>query len=162
MAAARKAGIWIGLPVLVLVGTYAAFHEYVRAAAFVVQAAGLKALAAATAELEAGASALRSGVDTAALAELRHARPRQPLTVPLAVLADLVARGVPADTAAHFIVRLAAASDEQFVVFQRNVERDIALGAPPISAAAVRMSAPTDHADMDAAPGETPPPSPPS
>ena len=54
MAAARKAGIWIGLPVLALVGTYAAFHEYVRAAAFVVQAAGLKGLAAATAELEAG------------------------------------------------------------------------------------------------------------
>jgi len=105
--------------------------------------------ASTTAELEAGASALRAGVEPGALADLRHARPRHALTVPLAVLADLVARGVPADTAARFVITLAPASDEQFVVFQRNVERDIALGAPPISAAAVRMSAPGVTTDAD-------------
>jgi hypothetical protein len=111
-----------------------------------------------TTELEAGASALRAGVEPGTLAELRRARPRHPLTVPLAVLADLVARGVPADTAARFVVTLAPATDEQFVIFQRNVERDIALGAPPIAAAAVRMSAPGGIATD--APMSPPPPPP--
>jgi len=106
-----------------------------------------------TAELEGGASALRAGADSAALTELRHSRPRRQLTVPLAVLADLVARGVPADTAARFVVSLAPASDEQLVMFQRNVERDIALGAPPIAAAAVRMTGVTGLTSGDAAPG---------
>lgn len=110
-----------------------------------------------TTELEAGASALRAGVDATALADLRRARPHYALTVPLAVLADLVARGVPADTAARFVVTFAPATDEQFVIFQRNVERDIALGAPPIAAAAVRMSAPTGVGD--AAPSTPPGPS---
>lgn len=94
-----------------------------------------------TAELEAGASALRAGVTADALTRLRESRPRQPLTVPLAVLADLVARGVPADTAATYVLTIAAASDAQLVAFQRNVERDIALGAPPLTAAAVRVNA---------------------
>jgi hypothetical protein len=92
-------------------------------------------------ELEAGASALRAGVAPATLARLREVRRRGALTVPLAVLADLVARGVPADTAAGVVLALAAVSDEQFVAFQRNVERDIALGAPPVAAAAVRANA---------------------
>ena len=94
-----------------------------------------------SAELEAGASALRAGVTPAALTRLRESRPRQLLTVPLAVLADLVARGVPADTAATYVLTIAAASDAQLVAFQRNVERDIALGAPPLTAAAVRVNA---------------------
>jgi hypothetical protein len=121
--------------------------------------------ASTTTELEAGASALRAGVDAIALAELRRVRPRHALTVPLAVLADLVARGVPPDTAARFVLTLAPATDEQFVIFQRNVERDIALGAPPIAAAAVRMSAPTGVSDAapspppgPGAPGPTQPP----
>ena len=92
------------------------------------------------AELEAGASALRAGVKPETLGRLRASRPRQPLTVPLAVLADLVARGVPADTASAYILTISHASDEQLVAFQRSVERDIALGAPPLTAAAVRVN----------------------
>jgi hypothetical protein len=99
------------------------------------------------AELEAGASALRAGVTPDALARLRAARPRQPLTVPLAVLSDLVARGVPVDTASTYVQTMAHASDEQLVAFQRNVERDIALGAPPLTAAAVRVNRTADMAD---------------
>jgi len=117
--------------------------------------------ASTTTELEAGASALRAGVDATALSELRRARPHYALTVPLAVLADLVARGVPADTAARFVVTLAPATDEQFVIFQRNVERDIALGAPPIAAAAVRMSAPSSGQNYDSPPGPSSSPTPP-
>lgn len=111
-------------------------------------------------ELEAGASALRAGVDSSALSRLRKARPRNPVTVPLAVLTDLVARGVPADSAARFVLAVASASDEQYVTFQRNVERDIALGAPPIAAAAVRMSAPTSASDAAGPPPAAPPPPP--
>lgn len=97
--------------------------------------------AATGAELDAGASALHAGVRPADLARLRDARRRQELTIPLAVLSDLVARGVPADSATAFVLRLArSARDAQFVVFQRDVDRDIALGAPPLAAAAVRVN----------------------
>lgn len=110
------------------------------------------------AELEAGASALRAGVAADALARLRESRPRQSLTVPLAVLADLVARGVTADSASVFVLAIANASDEQLVAFQRSVERDIALGAPPLAAAAVRVNATsrTGVSSLDNNPGLPP------
>jgi len=57
--------------------------------------------------------------------------------VPLAVLTDLVASGVPVDSAAGAVLALAArARDADLVEFRRAVERDIALGAPPASATA--------------------------
>ena len=60
----------------------------------------------------------------------------------LAVLTDLVARGVPIDTAAKAVLTLAAkARDEDLVDFRRAVERDIAIGAPPAAAASVRVNA---------------------
>jgi hypothetical protein len=97
--------------------------------------------AASLPELEAGAAALRAGAAPAVLAELRRTR-RQRLTVPLAVLADLVASGVPADSAAVAVLALAAtARDADLVEFRRAVERDIALGAPPAAAASVRINA---------------------
>ena len=91
-------------------------------------------------EVIAGASALRGGVTTATLAELRSARPREPLTIALAVLSDLVARGVPADTAAAAVLALArgGARDDDFVALRRDVEKDIGAGAPAASAASVR------------------------
>ena len=110
-------------------------------------AAGLRAAQAAlgpgstAAELDAAASAIRGGVQGGDLARLRDAHRRRDLTVPLAVLSDLVARGVPADTAARFVMRLAAvAQDDAFVAFQRDVDRDIALGAPALAAASVRVN----------------------
>jgi hypothetical protein len=93
-------------------------------------------------EIEAGAAALRAGVDSTVLAALRSKRPGQPLTVPLSVLADLVASGVPPDTAASAVLALAPITqDVALMEFRRNVERDIALGAPPAAAAAVRVTA---------------------
>jgi hypothetical protein len=86
-------------------------------------------------ELDAGAAALRAGASPAALAQLRRAR-HQPLMVPLAVLADLVASGVPPDSAAAAVLVLAgSARDADLVEFRRAVERDIALGASPAGAA---------------------------
>src|SRR2546426_866771 len=96
---------------------------------------------ASPAELTAGAAALRAGASQATLAQLRHAR-QEPLTVPLAVLADLVASGVPVDSAAAAVLGLAArARDADLVEFRRAVERDIALGAPPAAATAAAVTA---------------------
>ena len=96
---------------------------------------------ASPAELSAGAAALRAGASPTVLARLRQAR-REPLTMPLAVLADLVASGVPVDSAAAAVLALAArARDADLVEFRRAVDRDIALGAPPAAATAAAATA---------------------
>src|SRR5437899_5412403 len=92
-------------------------------------------------ELEAGAAALRAGAGPAVLAQLRRAR-RQTIAVPLAVLTDLVAGGVPVDSAAAAVLALAPrARDADLVEFRRAVERDIALGAPPTAPTAAAPAA---------------------
>lgn len=96
---------------------------------------------ASPAELNAGAAALRAGASPTILTQLRQAR-REPLTMPLAVLADLVASGVPVDSAAAAVLALAArARDADLVEFRRAVERDIALGAPPAAATTAAATA---------------------
>jgi len=94
-------------------------------------------------ELVAGAAALRAGAPPAFVERLRRDYPREPLVVPLAVMADLVARGVPADTAAQSVLALVRAGvhEAELVAFRQSVERDIALGAPAGAAAAVRVNA---------------------
>jgi hypothetical protein len=100
---------------------------------------------ASPAELGAGATALRAGASPETLTELRRKDPH-PLTVPLAVLTDLIASGVPVDSAAAAVLTLAAQTrDADLVEFRRAVERDIALGAAPgaaASAAAADMLSP--------------------
>ncbi len=94
------------------------------------------------AEIVAGASALRAGAQPEDLSELRRARGEQPLTVATAVLADLVAVGVPVDTAVAAVLALAEGVDDaEYIAFRQNVERDIALGASPVSALGVRLDA---------------------
>ena len=97
---------------------------------------------ASAAELYAGASALRAGASPDVLSRLRGARGHQSVTMALAVLTDLVARGVPVDTAATVVLALAAtARDDELLEFRRAVERDIAIGAPPAAAASIRVNA---------------------
>ncbi len=92
-------------------------------------------------ELEAAVAALRAGATPQVLAHLRDVR-RPPLTMALSVLADLVAGGVPVDSAAAAVLALAPkARDADLVEFRRAVERDIALGAPPGAATSVRLNA---------------------
>jgi hypothetical protein len=99
---------------------------------------------ASEAELEAAVAALRAGATPEVLVHLRDVR-RPPLTVALSVLADLVASGVPADSAAAAVLALAPkARDADLVEFRRAVERDIALGAPPGAATSVRLNAGAD------------------
>ena len=129
-----------------------------RLAGELVLARGALGAASTAAELDAGATALHIGVSPQQLEGLRAARPRQPLTIPLGMLADLVARGVPTDSANAVVLALARTNmrDEDFVAFRRNVERDIALGAPPAAAASVRVNVTTrDFAATEAqnAPG---------
>src|SRR6266540_2719582 len=96
---------------------------------------------ASTPELEAAVAALRAGASTHVLTNLRTAR-RGPLTMALSVLADLVASGVPADSAAAAVLALAPnARDADLVDFRRAVERDISLGAPPGASVAVLSAA---------------------
>jgi len=91
-------------------------------------------------ELIAGASAIRAGATAEDLSELQHARLGHSLIVPAAELANLVAMGVPSDTAVGAVLALAAtAQDADYVAFRRNVERDISLGATPIAALGVRL-----------------------
>lgn len=97
--------------------------------------------AATEAELVAGAAALRAGASPAFLTRLRR-EARGPLVQPLAVMADLVARGVPADTATQSVLALVRAGvhDADLVAFRQSVERDIALGAAAGAAADARLT----------------------
>lgn len=92
------------------------------------------------AEVSAGASALHAGIAPSALARMRASRAHGSLTVALAVLTDLIARGVPGDTATTVISALtgAGAPDADLLRFQQGVERDIAQGATPSAALGVR------------------------
>lgn len=90
-------------------------------------------LSASTDELTAAAGALRVGITNAELSYLARTRHEKQLTVPLVVLADLVTRGVPRDTASQTIFQLwqRGAADDDFLGLWRGVERDIVSGTAP-------------------------------
>jgi len=92
-------------------------------------------------ELTSGAGALLSGVSSDVLRQLRATNPKRSLTVPLVVLADLIARGVPKDTAARAIAAAARANarDDDYSALRRFVEQDIIAGASPAAAAMLRV-----------------------
>lgn len=91
-------------------------------------------------EIIAAADALHAGASPQVITALRTRRPGAPLTIPLAVLADLIARGVPADTASQAVLALATkpGTDAEFAELRDDIERDIAKGAPPAIAAGLR------------------------
>ena len=95
------------------------------------------------AEIVAGAGALNAGIGPAVLSRIRQSRQRRPVTVALATLSDLVALGVPADTASAAVLALVrtGADDGALSAFGRDVERDIIAGVPPAAAVAVRARA---------------------
>ncbi len=111
-------------------------------AAYLASARSALGAEAAEPELVAGAAALRAGASPGYLQQLRASYPRETLVVPLAVLADLVARGVPADTASRSVLALmrAGVREAELVAFRESVERDIALGAPAGAAADARST----------------------
>ncbi|HZS59315.1 MAG TPA: hypothetical protein VFA43_08605 [Gemmatimonadaceae bacterium] len=95
-------------------------------------------------ELSAGTAALRAGIAPTTLAELRRLRHNEQVTIPLAVAAELVARGVRPDSASQQVLRLAAAG-----------ARDVELAALPRSLASPSVA--TAGASAAAAAGLTTP-----
>jgi hypothetical protein len=76
------------------------------------------------AELTAAAGALRAGLPPSALRRLQSLRSGRPLVVPIAVLTDLVAEGVPPDEATQSVLALArdGRPDDEFVALRREVQ----------------------------------------
>jgi hypothetical protein len=75
-------------------------------------------------ELTAGAGALRAGLPAGSLRQLHDIRSGQSLVVPISVLTDLVAEGVPAEQATREVFDLAreGRSDAEFVELRRRVQ----------------------------------------
>jgi hypothetical protein len=118
----------------------AAVREYASALGVARQTLGD---VAASDEIVSAAGVLVAGVAPRTLSDYRVARPAGSLTVPFVVLADLVARGVPADTAAGALgdALRSGAGDDALSELRRRVERDILAGATPSAAMAVRTRA---------------------
>jgi hypothetical protein len=87
---------------------------------------------ASDAELTTAAGALRAGLEPSALRRLQSLRPDQPLVVPIAVLTDLVAEGVPPAEATRSVLDLArdGRPDDEFVALRRQVQQRGASGEP--------------------------------
>lgn len=81
-------------------------------------------------ELEAGARAVRAGLDDEALEAVRTSRGRSPVVVPLVVLTDLVRRGVPAGEAQNAVTALARTprSDDVLLGLQSSVAKNAQRG----------------------------------
>jgi hypothetical protein len=79
---------------------------------------------ASEAELTTAAGALRAGLPPAALRRLQSFRSGRPLVVPMAVLTDLVAEGVPPEQATESVLDLAREGrpDDEFVALRRQVQ----------------------------------------
>ena len=75
-------------------------------------------------ELTAAAGALRAGLPAGALRQLHEIRSGQSLVVPISVLTDLVAEGLPAEQATREVFDLArqGRSDAEFVELRRRVQ----------------------------------------
>jgi hypothetical protein len=91
-------------------------------------------------EIKAAAAALDAGAGERDLARVHAACGKHPITMPLAVLTDLIGRSVPLPTATDVVLQLARAGikDQDFALFQRNVRADIDRGADPSVAATTR------------------------
>jgi hypothetical protein len=96
-------------------------------------------------EIKAAASAMHAGVPAVELGKMKkQSTLRRSLTLPFTVLADIVSRGVPVETATNAIRSLvgAGAKDADINKFQRDVKVDIDQGAPPAAAAETRAKGP--------------------
>jgi hypothetical protein len=115
----------------------AAVREYAAALGVARQTLGASA---AGDEIVSAAGVIVAGVAPRVVTEYRAARPTGSITVPLVVLADLVARGVPADTAASALgdALRGGARDDELTELRRRIERDILAGARPATAVAIR------------------------
>ena len=91
-------------------------------------------------EIKAAAVSMDFGVTARDLARLHTAAGTRSLTMPLAVLTDLLGRGVGLATASNLVDQLTRAGvrDGELTLFQRDVRVDIERGADPAVAATTR------------------------
>ncbi len=91
-------------------------------------------------EIKTAAGALDAGISQRDLARIRAAAGNGPVTMPLAVVMDLIGRSVPVATATALVVQLerAGVKDSDLAIYQRNVRSDIDRGADPSIAARTR------------------------
>lgn len=84
-------------------------------------------------ELTAGAGAIRAGIPPVTVALVRNGRRGQPVTIPLAIMSELVARGLTPDSAATLVLaRTTHGTDDATLV---SLARETVTGAPPSLAA---------------------------
>ena len=98
---------------------------------------------ASDAELTAAAGALRAGLEPGALRRLQSLRAGRPLVVPIAVLTDLVAEGVPPAEATRSVLDLARDNrpDDEFVALRRQVQVRRGAGGASMGRAPLRPAA---------------------
>ena len=91
-------------------------------------------------EIAAGADALYVGVPASILRKMRAAWPNRSLALPLGVLTELVAKGLPADRAARTVTDLMTrgASNLQLYALSQSVQGDVAAGWAPEAALDLR------------------------
>lgn len=91
-------------------------------------------------ELAAGAGALQSGVAPSTLRDLRKLWPDRPVTVPLGVLTEMVADGVPSRSASGRLRELMVhgATGSQLVALGSSIRADVAAGYAPGTALELR------------------------
>jgi hypothetical protein len=92
-------------------------------------------------DIAAGADALAYGATREALVTMRAIRPNESIAVPLGVLTQLVASGVPVARATRVVADLLrrGARDEQLIALNNDVRTFVAAGASPQAALDVRM-----------------------
>ncbi len=124
---------WKGNPQVILTGVRKWAQDLRRAR----QLLGPNAKAG---EVEAGAKAIRAGVDESHLVRIRESRKEQRFASALSAMAYIIKRGVPADTAANVLINvaLASASDADIKALQDEIDRDISGGTPPGMSAVAR------------------------
>jgi hypothetical protein len=91
-------------------------------------------------DITAGADALAFGATREALKTMRAIRPNESVAVPLGVLTQLVASGVPVGRATRVVAELLrrGARDEQLIALNEDVRSYVAAGASPEVALDVR------------------------
>lgn len=105
------------------------------------QARGALGTDARTADLVAGANALRAGIPARSLIALRRER-AGPLNVPLDVMTDLVARGVEPDAASSAVEQLVRTgrNDGELIRLREQIDQDIRSGLDPRAALERRLA----------------------
>ena len=106
-------------------------------------------------DITAGADALAFGATREALRAMRAIRPNDSVAVPLGVLTQLVASGVPVGRATRVVADLLrrGARDEQLIALNDDVRSYVAAGASPEVALDVRMRGLNAVLPLPGAPG---------